>query len=221
MDDFPAPRAVLTDFGGVLTTSVLEAFSAVSEEVSGDPGLLVRLLRDDGPAAQLLVDHECGRIGERAFESGIVKRLQHHGADLRGSSGLVRAIQSHLRPDTAMLDAICRLRLRGVRVAIVSNSLGDDCYSGYDLGALADIAVISSQVGIRKPARRVYAIACERLGVEPEHAVMIDDLEHNLRGAARLGIRGVHHTDSAETIRVLDTWFRTSPNAASPRQVRG
>lgn len=56
-------------------------------------------------------------------------------------------------------------------------------------------------------SRRIFEIACERLGVEPAQAVMIDDLEQNLVGAARIGIRGVLHTDSDTTIRVLDRWF--------------
>ena len=74
-----APRAVLTDFGGVLTTSVIDAFSAVSAELTGDPGFLLRLLRDDEPSAQLLVDHECGRLSEGEFENGLMWRLRQHG----------------------------------------------------------------------------------------------------------------------------------------------
>lgn len=36
---------------------------------------------------------------------------------------------------------------------------------------------------------------------------MIDDLEQNLAGAARLGIQGLHHTDSARTLRTLADLF--------------
>jgi putative hydrolase of the HAD superfamily len=60
---------------------------------------------------------------------------------------------------------------------------------------------------VRKPSRRVYAIACERLGVPPETCVMVDDLRHNLDGAARLGIAGVLHTTAARTVRELDQRF--------------
>ncbi len=209
----PAPRAVLTDFGGVLTTSVIDAFRAFSQEISGDPGFATGLFRDDDEAARLLVEHECGRMAEREFEAGIVARMRHHGVD-PGAQGFVRGLQSRLRPDTAMLDAMRGLRARGVPVAIVSNSLGDDCYRGYDLAELADVVVASGEVGVRKPARRMYTIACERLGVAPEDTVMIDDLQQNLDGAARLGIRGLLHSDGAETVRVLDGWF-------SPAQSRG
>jgi putative hydrolase of the HAD superfamily len=102
------------------------------------------------------------------------------------------------------------LRAAGVPVAIVSNSLGDDAYRGYDLAALADTTVISGEVVVRKPSRAIYELACTRLGVEPSECVMIDDLEHNLKGAARLGITGLHHRDSKRTIATLAEWFAIS-----------
>jgi putative hydrolase of the HAD superfamily len=76
-------------------------------------------------------------------------------------------VQSRLRCDDAMLDALVALRAAGVPVALVTNALGRDCYDGFDLDALADVVVISSAVGVRKPSRRIYANACERLGVAP------------------------------------------------------
>jgi putative hydrolase of the HAD superfamily len=106
-----------------------------------------------------------------------------------------------------MLDALAALRAGGVPVALVTNSFGRDCYGAFDLHALADVVVISSDVGVRKPSRRIYAIACERLGVAPANCVMVDDIEHNLDGAARLGIAGVLHTSAAQTVRELDERF--------------
>lgn len=202
----PAVKAVLTDFGGVLTTSVIEAFGAYSRSVSGDPALVLRLLRDDQEAAAALADHECGRLPQADFEARIAERLALHGVSVP-PSGMVDAVQGAMRPDEPMLAALTGLRARGVPVALVTNSLGDDCYRGYDLAALADVVVVSSEVGVRKPSRRIYQIACDRLGVAPEECVLVDDLAHNLAGAARLGIRGLHHVDSAATIAELDRLF--------------
>jgi putative hydrolase of the HAD superfamily len=99
------------------------------------------------------------------------------------------------------------LRAGGVPIALVSNAFGRDCYAGFDLDALADVVVISSEVGVRKPSRRIYAIACQRLGIDPRHAVMVDDLQQNLDGAARLGIAGVLHTGAANTRKQLSERF--------------
>ncbi|NUR30508.1 MAG: HAD family phosphatase [Catenulispora sp.] len=197
---------MLTDFGGVLTSNVFEAFGTYSASVSGDPELFAELFRSDSGARELLVEHECGRIGQAEFERGITALLTPRGIELP-APGFVEAFQALLKPDEEMLAALARLRAAGVPVAVVSNSLGDDCYRGYDLTALADAVVISAEVGHRKPSRAIYELACSRLNVPPAHCVMIDDLEHNLRGAERLGIRGLHHTDAARTIAALMEWF--------------
>ena len=109
--------------------------------------------------------------------------------------------------DHEMLDALDALRAGGMPVALVTNSFGRDCYDGFDLHALADVVVISSDVGVRKPSRRIYAIACERLGVAPASCVTVDGMETNLEGAARLGIAGVLHTSAERTVRELDDRF--------------
>ncbi|MFF4550498.1 hypothetical protein [Streptomyces sp. NPDC001435] len=49
--------------------------------------------------------------------------------------------------------------------------------------------------------------ACDRLGIAPEEAVMMDDLQQNLDGAARIGIGGVLHTSAADTRRQLAERF--------------
>jgi putative hydrolase of the HAD superfamily len=133
------------------------------------------------------------------------------------AEGLLRRMQAGFGPDAAMVDALAALRAAGVPVALVTNAFGRDCYRGFDLDALADVVVISSDIGVRKPSRRIYAIACERLGVAPESAVMIDDIEHNLAGAAKLGIAGVLHRSAPETLRELDERFGIRPAQAPAR----
>ena len=86
--------------------------------------------------------------------------------------------------DTAAADLA---RAAGVPVALVSNSLGRDCYARVDLDELFDVTVISGQVGVRKPSRRIYAIAADRLGLAPEQCVMVDDLEEALAEAVAPG----------------------------------
>ncbi|WP_190014651.1 HAD family hydrolase [Streptomyces lucensis] len=198
--------AILVDFGGVLTSSVLWAFSDFGASLGGDPRLPLDLLRRDQPSRALLADHECGRIGTEAFEKGFAERLRAHGADV-AAEGLTARMQAGVTIDRDMLALLDGLRAAGRPVALVSNSFGTGAYDGVDLAAVADVVVISAEVGVRKPSRRIYALACERLGVHPEEAVMIDDLRQNLDGAARIGIGGVLHTSAADTRRQLAERF--------------
>ncbi len=207
VDTVPVTRTtVLIDFGGVITTSVLRAFEQFGELLGAPPGLVLGLLSHDTGARELLVEHECGRIDADAFDRGFADRLSAHGLVVQ-SEGLSARMQAGLRRDDDTVRLIGDLRTAGVPIALVSNAFGRDCYAGFDLDALADVVVISSEVGIRKPSRKIYAIACERLGVDPHQAVMVDDLQQNLDGAARLGIAGVLHTDAADTRKQLSERF--------------
>lgn len=190
--------AVLIDFGGVLTTSLFDAFKEFGTSIGSDPKLPLTVLANDPEAAALLVEHEEGRIEDEAFEIGFAERLAAHGATTE-AVGLIARLQAGLKPDPTMLDLVKDLRGQGYLVALVSNSLGRDCYAGFDLDEMFDAVVISAAVGVRKPSRRIYEIACEKLGVSPTEAVMIDDLKHNLEGAARLGIAGILHADAETT----------------------
>ncbi|MFJ9752136.1 HAD family hydrolase [Streptomyces chartreusis] len=201
--------SVLVDFGGVITSSVLGAFTDFGASLGGDPRLPLELLSWDRPSRALLADHECGRIDTEAFERGFAERLRVHGAVVE-AEGLTARMQAGMSIDQEMLALLGDLRVAGHPVALVSNSFGTGTYDGVDLAALADVVVISAVVGIRKPSRRIYSIACERLCVAPEEAVMIDDLQQNLDGAARIGIGGVLHTGAADTRRQLAERFGIS-----------
>ena len=197
---------VLVDFGGVITTSVLQAFEQFGELLGAPPGLVLDLLSHDTAARKLLVEHECGRIDADAFDRGFADRLSAHGVAVQPER-LSARMQAGLRRDDDTVRLIEDLRAAGVPIALVSNAFGRDCYTGFDLDVLADVVVISSEVGVRKPSRRIYAIACTRLGIDPVQAVMVDDLQQNLDGAARLGIAGVLHTDAADTRKQLSERF--------------
>lgn len=214
------PRAVLFDFGGVLTTSVLGGFSDFSEQISGDRRLLLRLLGTDEEAKRLLVEHEEGRLEHEDFETGLAARLESVGVTVE-ADGLIDRMQAHLRPDPDMLALLAAVRDLGFAVGLVSNSLGRDCYAGFDLAALFDAQAISGIEGVRKPSRRLYEIACERLGVQANEAVMIDDLSQNITAAARLGMGGVVHSDAATTAVALAQLLDVDPGALHPTSTSG
>ncbi|WP_406021720.1 HAD family phosphatase [Nocardioides sp. NBC_00850] len=192
-----ARRAVMFDFGGVLTTSLLSAFRAFGAAY-GDPGLMLRLFGKGERGGELLIALEEGRIRQDEFEVGFSEILAVHNIEVE-PDGLIRRMQAGLRPDPAMIELVASLRSAGRPVGLLSNSFGDDCYAGFDLHAMFDAVTISGEIGIRKPSRRAYRIACDNLGVAPEETVMIDDLEQNIAAAARVGIAGIVHRNADTT----------------------
>lgn len=212
-----ARRAVLFDFGGVLTSSVLDGFATFGREECGDETLPMRLFAEDPTARQLLVDHEEGRLDHDPFEEGLAERLRAQGVEVE-TEGLIGRMQARLVRDEAMVELVASLRREGVPVGLVSNSLGRDCYAGFDLPAMFDAVTISGQEGVRKPSRRLYEIGCERLGVTPHEAVMVDDLAQNIVAAERLGMAGVVHREAEETTRQLSQLLGVGTRRASTAQ---
>jgi putative hydrolase of the HAD superfamily len=198
-----ARRAVLFDFGGVLTSSVFDAFGEFGAVECGDRDLPLRLLGGDPESKRLLTEHEEGRLDDDGFEAGFAARLREHGAEIE-TDGLIAKMQSRLVRDEDMVALVAALRSAGVPVGLLSNSLGRDCYVGFDLPAMFDAVTISGQEGVRKPSRRLYEIGCERLGAAPHEVVMIDDLAQNIVAAERLGMAGVVHRRAEETARELE-----------------
>ena len=89
------------------------------------------------------------------------------------------------------------------RTAILSNAAAGgrrEEERRYGFASMADVLVYSDEVGIEKPDRRIYEIACERLGVRPSEVVFLDDLEANVAAARRLGMRAVLFQGNAQAI---------------------
>ncbi|WP_280295455.1 HAD family hydrolase [Nocardia abscessus] len=203
-------RAVFVDFGGVLTTSVFEGFRAFARSIGVAPELPFRLLVSDPLVHSAFIEFETGRLTDEHFETVMATALTQHGGTVE-AMGLLQRMRSGIRPDIAMIELIAGVKAAGHPVALVSNSLGRGCYDGVDLRALVDVAIVSAEVGLRKPSRAMYQLACRKLGVDPANVVMIDDLPHNIDGARRAGIDGIVHGDAATTAEELATRFGVFP----------
>jgi epoxide hydrolase-like predicted phosphatase len=87
---------------------------------------------------------------------------------------------------------------------LISNSWGTRRYDRGKLAELFDGVVISGEVGMRKPAPEMYELGAQRIGVEPNQCVFVDDLPFNLKPAQELGMATIHHVSAAGTIAELE-----------------
>jgi putative hydrolase of the HAD superfamily len=95
-------------------------------------------------------------------------------------------------PRPAMLEAIRRIRGRGLRAGALTNNWANERGEPtHDLSSLFDAFIESSKVGLRKPDPRIYRLACDALGVAPAEAVFLDDIGRNLKAARELGMRTI------------------------------
>lgn len=63
-----------------------------------------------------------------------------------------------------------------------------------------DDLVISAEVGLVKPDPAIYKLALERLNVEADQAVFVDDFTQNIAAAADVGMHAVHFTDPEQAV---------------------
>jgi epoxide hydrolase-like predicted phosphatase len=70
--------------------------------------------------------------------------------------------------------------------------LGWDDRAKFHLRALFDDFCDSSELGMRKPDREFYLLACHRNGIRPGEAVFLDDIGMNLKAARALGMETIH-----------------------------
>ncbi|MET8645496.1 HAD-IA family hydrolase [Streptomyces sp. NPDC004675] len=97
-------------------------------------------------------------------------------------------------PDTA--EVLAALRARGVAIGVISN-IGWDLrpvFREHGVDQYVDAYVLSYEHGVQKPDTRLFALACDALGVAPGDTLMVGDSRHADGGAADLGC-AVHFVD--------------------------
>ena len=194
----PAVGAVLFDFGGVLTTPVWDSFAAFCRSEGLEPETIRELFRTDPGALADLRGLETGELSEDEFERKFGARL-----GLKDRGHLIDSMFEGMRPLESMVEAVRGVRAGGVATGLVSNSWSVDHYDRDLLARLFDDTVISAEVGMHKPQREIYLLAAERLNVETNACVFVDDLRENCEGAEAVGMTAIRHREPQTTIAAL------------------
>jgi epoxide hydrolase-like predicted phosphatase len=197
-------QGLLLDYGGVLTTSVLDSFGAFCVSEGIDPQMFREIVLETAREPDSIFHQvETGRIAQEDFDLQLAKILSEAcGKDI-GHQGLKQRLFAASTPDERMLNAVREAKSNGVRTALVSNSWGGADYPREQFGELFDAVIISGEVGLRKPDAEIYLLAASRIGVEPNACVFVDDFRVNVEGAQAVGMAGVLHRDTDATIQEL------------------
>ena len=191
-------KALLVDYGGVLTTDVWAGFRGFCAEHGLELETLQRLLVTDESAADDLRAIQLGALEEEEFERRLGVRL---GVP---ADGLLDRLAATWAIEETMVEVVRAAREAGVPAALVSNSLGLRMYDRALLRDLVDTEVISAEVGLMKPQPEIYLLAAERLGVRPGDCVMVDDLPHHVEAAVAVGMAGILHEEVDRTVTELE-----------------
>ncbi|GAA4614670.1 HAD family hydrolase [Saccharopolyspora hordei] len=195
-------RAVVFDYGGVLTTPSRVALRGWMEQEGVLPETFSAALKEwlsrSAPPGTPIHRLETGEISAEEFNRTLAQRLRTRDGGPVAPEGLLQRMFARLDSEPAMLDLVRALRQRGVRTALLSNSWGNE-YPWDVLDGLFEVTVVSADVRLRKPDPRIYRLVLDRLGLPAEQVVFVDDGAPNVDAAEQLGMRAVLHTDPADT----------------------
>jgi len=198
-------RAVITDWGGVLTSPIAESVEAWLAADLIDPDAYRTVMRAwigqayRGGADNPIHALERGEGDPSEFERALAAQLVRTDGSQVQAAGLLGRMFAAALPVPQMYDLMRTVRKAGFRTCLLSNSWGRVDYPRDIFPELFDAWVISAEVGMRKPEERIFRHAAGLLGLSPEQCVFIDDIEANIDAASGLGMVGVHHREPLST----------------------
>jgi putative hydrolase of the HAD superfamily len=202
-------EAIISDFGGVLTSPLLGSFaefqnsSGISLAALGSA--MAAITERDG--ANPLFELETGRITEAAFLSGLGDELSAALGRNVELHGFGERYFEHLHPNEPLIGYMRELRDRGYKMAICTNNVREWeplWRAKLPVDEIFDLVVDSAFVGTRKPERQIFEITLERLGVDARSALLLDDVELNCAAARELGITAVRFHSSEQAIAEIE-----------------
>ena len=201
--------AVISDFGGVLTSSLQGAFQA-GEETWGVPleelgKAMAALAARNG--VNPLVELETGRLSEPDFMAQTGEQLSGQLGRTVDMSGFGERYFAHLSPNVPMIDYMRTLRERGYQLAICTNNVREWTHrwrAMLPVDEIFNVVIESAFVGARKPEPRIYELTLEALEVDAASAVFIDDIEANCDGARAVGLDAVWFQSTDQAIAEIE-----------------
>jgi putative hydrolase of the HAD superfamily len=215
MTDAGPVRAVISDFGGVLTSPLFESFAAWQRQ----SGLSFERLGHAMAAAtersgmHPLYALEKGTITEDAFLRMLEAELDP-GTSL---SGMRDVYFEHLHPNPPMIDLMRELRGRGMRMALLTNNVREWEPQWRaklpEIDEIFEVVVDSAFVGMRKPEPEIYTLTLERLGdgLSPSDCLFVDDVDVNCETARSLGMSVVLYQNAEQAIAEIEQKSRRGP----------
>ena len=195
-------EAVLWDLGGVILSGPFDAF-ADYERTQGLPSGFLRSVNALDADRNAWARLERNELTADGFDEAFAAESRALGHEVPGRD-LLALLAGEVRPE--MVNALDTLKAAGYSLGCLTNNV-----AGLTIGPAAipdvitrfDVIVESAKVGVRKPERRFYEIACELLDVVPAACVYLDDLGINLKPARAMGMTTIKVGDPAEALAQL------------------
>jgi epoxide hydrolase-like predicted phosphatase len=181
-------KAIIFDFGRVISAQKpLSLFRRYERALGLKPGTINPIMFGSEAWQEVLV----GRITLDEYWRRIGPLLNLH------TPQAIDAFRQRYHKDEAINEDVLELirRLHGrYKLAVLSNCPPGlaDWLADWSMLRFFDVVVCSGDAGVVKPEPAAFGLVLERLGIEPDEAIFIDDTLGHVRAARELGLHGIH-----------------------------
>ncbi len=195
-----AIRAVIFDIGGVIEYTPRTGWQA-----KWDERLPVKL---ETALEQLQEMGRDGSLGTCTEDEWLAGLCGITGMDGTQADAFMRDLwQEYLGElNDELADYFIKLRPR-YQTAFLSNSFVGARRkeeARYHFSQMTDLIIYSHEVGLAKPDPRIYDLTCRCLGVQPDEAVFLDDVEANVATAREAGLHAIRFQNTAQAIAEIE-----------------
>ena len=199
-------KAIIWDFGGVITSSPFEAFNKF-EEANSLPKDIIRTINSENPDINAWAQFESNNITIDQFDDLFLKEAKAKGFDIKGRD-IIKLLKGSIREN--MVSFLRELK-SDFKLGCITNNVKSSSQENTDneteeVMSIFDHVIESSIVGIRKPNPEIYMMSCDALNVSPDQCIYLDDLGINLKPARELGmttIKVIQPEDAIQEVRNL------------------
>ena len=198
-------EVVVSDFGGVLTSPLVESFMAFQDQTGITTETLGKAMQAAAEAEgeNPLFAMERGEITEVAFLEKLTVQLEPLLGHPPEMHRFKEIYFEALQPNPEMISLMRELKAAGYRMAMLTNNVREWeplWRPMLPVDEIFETVVDSGFVGCRKPETRIYALTLERIGLPAEACLFVDDIQVNCEGAEKAGMTAVHFQDNEQAI---------------------
>lgn len=203
-------KAIIWDFGGVITTSPFESFNRY-ETQHDIPKDFIRTINATNPESNAWALFESNRISLDEFDQLFETETKNAGYTIPGRD-VLKILAGELRP--AMVEALKRCKMQ-FKIGCITNNMNMGHGPGMvktseraaqmeDVMRLFDVVIESRKEGIRKPDPEIYQLTLRRLDVKAHETIFLDDLGINLKPARQMGMKTIKVLDETQALKDLE-----------------
>lgn len=203
-------KAIIWDFGGVITSSPFEAFNKF-ELNNNLPKDIIRSINSENPNNNAWAKFERNDIDLNEFDDLFSIESKKRGYEISGKS-VVKLLSGDIRE--SMVDFLLLLK-NNFKLGCITNNIQNDkndrinhLNDASKVMEIFDHIIESSKVGLRKPDPKIYYMSCDALGVDPTECIYLDDLGINLKPARKIGMTTIKVIDPDDAIKEVKNYIK-------------